>query len=439
MNSRLPEIRICLLLPLSYELNMRVVPQIGICSYLTHFGHQVTWVIGSAETRQTKQFMLGDVLVYAAPRMKYIAPFFKRLPASRAAYILAESLNRIPDTLRRVRIVLKIFNEGKYNMVFVREWDLFDGLVAAYIKRKYKIPFVFELVNPLEQVWEDHRIEPKAPTFLYYPLAKFRALMKVYIMKKADLVLTTTRWFEDNLAEKGIPKSKLMAYPNGVDPEHFTNREGHSIREKYQLGSAKVIIYIGTMRKARCLDVLIYSYSRVKHLMGNVRLLIVGEGSDEENVKRLAIKLGISDDVIFTGQVAQSAIPGFIDAADIAVSPVPPTSYFVVSSPIKIFEYMAMAKPVVANEEIHEHREVIEQSGGGILVPFTAEAFGNAIIELLDNPERTAQMGRKGKEWVMKNRSYEVLARLLEERCLELLGNVTHADVHHGLRDGIHA
>lgn len=67
-----------------------------------------------------------------------------------------------------------------------------------------------------------------------------------------------------------------------------------------------------------------------------------------------------------------------------------------------MFEYMAMAKPVVANEEIPEHKEVFEESGGGISVPFGA-------------------MGRKGREWVVRNRTYEILARQVEERYLELL------------------
>ena len=78
-------------------------------------------------------------------------------------------------------------------------------------------------------------------------------------------------------------------------------------------------------------------------------------------------------------------------------------------------------KPVVANEEIPEHKELLEQSGGGILVPFTPEAFANAIIELLDNPERAQEMGRRGREWVVKNRTYEILARHVEERYLELI------------------
>ena len=112
----------------------------------------------------------------------------------------------------------------------------------------------------------------------------------------------------------------------------------------------------------------------------------------------------------------------YIAAADIGVSPVPPLSFYKISSPVKMFEYMAVAKPVVANEETFEHREVIEQSGGGILVPFTAEAFACAIIELLANPKRANEMGGKGYEWVVNNRSYQILGRRIEQAYIRLVG-----------------
>ncbi len=86
---------------------------------------------------------------------------------------------------------------------------------------------------------------------------------------------------------------------------------------------------------------------------------------------------------------------------------------------------MGMAKPVVANEEIPEHKEVLAESGGGILVPYAPEGFSQAITELLDNPGKAAVMGQRGREWVVKNRTYEILARRVDERYLELLHKQT--------------
>ena len=132
-------------------------------------------------------------------------------------------------------------------------------------------------------------------------------------------------------------------------------------------------------------------------------------------------ELELENTVIFVGQVPYFEVLEFIAAADVAVPPVPPLDIYKVSSPCKLFEYMGVAKPVVANEEIPEHREVIEKSGGGILVPFTSEGFTDAIAYLLDNPKKAAEMGSRGRKWVVKNRSYEILARQVEERYYQLL------------------
>jgi glycosyltransferase involved in cell wall biosynthesis len=369
-------------------------------------------VILSEKHRRNQQFLFKGNHVYAVPHIHYLSE----------SSLLGKIFNLTLSTFREICLILKTFRkcEDRYDLIFVRA-DVLMGLLAFYIKQRYKIPFVYELVNPLEQEWEGCKIEEKKPKILYYLIAKFNALMGIFIMKKADIVLTTTRWFEKDLAKKGISRLKLLPYPNGVDIESFLNTDGKDVREKYHLANSKIIIYVGTMIKARHLGLLIKAFRKVKKEIEDVKLLMVGEGRDRENLERLAEALGIKDDVIFTGQVAQSEVPNFIAAADVGVSPIPPFSFYKVSSPIKMLEYMALGKPVVANDEIPEQEEIIRESGGGVLVKFEAESFADGIMELIDNPEKAKERGKKGRDWVTKNRSYKILARRLEERYFGLL------------------
>lgn len=407
----LPQLKVCMLLPYHYEPNMLVYSRVKIFSYITHFGHQVTWVISSPKADRIQQFSLDGIVVYAIPYRRYF-------PGSS---VLAKVFNRIPYALRKMRFALKIFREGKYDIIYARD-NVFDGLVAAHIKRVYKALFVFELANPLEQGWEEMRLGPMKPTLFYYLLAKFNKFTVTHLLHKADLVLPVSKWLKEHLVTEGIEESKIVAVPVGVDIGVFSSRDGKRIAEIYHLDNSKVVIYEGTLGKERYLNVLLQAFSKVKKERENVKLLVVGDGNDAENLKKFANELGIKDDVIFTGQVPQSEVPDFIAAGDIGVSPIPPHIFsYKVSSPIKMVEYMAAAKPVVANEEIPEHKEVLEQSGGGMLVPFTPEAFAEAIIELLDSPKQAVEMGQKGREWVIKNRSYEILARQVEKRYLELI------------------
>lgn len=401
-----------MLLPIHHNAdNIRVPPQIGICSYLENFGHKVDWIIWSGKPCPLQEFLFDNIRVHVIPEANYF-PIFS---------LSGKMLNMIPNFLKRGHSIIKIFKKENYNVIFVRD-NPFDGLIAAYIKRKYHISFIFELSNPLEQEWECLNMLPKNMKWiLLYCAANFKRLTSSYLLHEADLILPTTKWFKESLIEKGIPETKIMAYPNGVSIRAYQDKSRLDIRGKYCLIDSKIIIYVGTLGKARKLEILIQAFSIVKKAKNNVMLLIVGQGDDENNLKKMAKELKIDRYVIFVGQVSQSIVPDFIDEADIGISPVPPLSFYKMSSPIKMFEYMGMGKPVIANEEIPEHKEVLKQSKGGILVPFVPDAFADAMIDLLDNPDKAFQTGQRGKEWVLKNRTYEILARQLEQKLFEIV------------------
>ena len=80
---------------------------------------------------------------------------------------------------------------------------------------------------------------------------------------------------------------------------------------------------------------------------------------------------------------------------------------------------MVIGKPVVANEEIPDHKEAIEQSRRR-----KEESFADGIVELLNKPEKMKKMRRKGRQWVVINRSYESMAREMEKKYFEILQSI---------------
>jgi glycosyltransferase involved in cell wall biosynthesis len=405
------KLRICMLLPLRYGSKATIVyPNIEIMSYLAHFGHEVTWVIAAEKHHPPQQHLHPGIKVHTVDYHRYFPE----------DSVWGKILNQIPYLFRRTRLILRIFREEEYDLVFVRN-SIPDSFSATYIKRRYKIPFVIYLPNPLEQPSKQLKLDPRKPRALYYVVAKLREFADAHLVSKADLILTVSKWLQEQLIGKGYSESKVVPAPTGVAIEVFSERDGINIRQRYNLHDSKVIMYVGTLSKARCLSFLIKAFSIAKTKVENIKLLMVGEGSDRQYLEKLANSLGIKHDIIFTGQVPRDEVPDFIAAADIGVSPVPPFPIYKYSSPIKMFEYMAGYKPVVANEEIPEHKEVLEESGGGILTPFIPEVFADAIIELLEDPKKATEMGSKGREWVAKNRNYEVLARQVEERYFSLI------------------
>ena len=405
------KLRICMVLYWPhYNPEMRLDPQIEICSYLRHFGHEITWILWNDEKNNQRPFYFDGIRIFTTPFKNYLPhkwPF-------------ADVINVIPNSVRRMQIINKILQQEEFDIVFVRDFA-FDGMVAARIKKKKKTKFVFQLTNPIEHFWEAFRIEvPKMLRPFNYVAVNTHGYLAKTLLGKADLILSISQHYKELLITKGIAPSKILVYPSGIDPARYNNVSAGDIRDKYHLEKCKVVIYIGAIAKVRQLDIAIKAFASVAG-KSNARLLMVGDGSDVINLKVLSSELGIADKTIFTGQVPQNDIPAYLAAADVGISPVPPSPFFKMSSPIKMLEYMAMARPVVANEEIPEHHDILSVSQAGILVPYTREAFAQAILTLFNDPQKAAEMGRKGKEWVNNNRSYEVMARQVEAGFLNLL------------------
>jgi len=400
-----------MVLPLRYKPGVLVYPRMQILGHLAHFGHHITWVISSEKDCYVEVPQITGIRVCA---VSYPPNFPRKSPLVNVAIQICHSI-------KRMKLILKLFREEQYDLLLVRDHPLtlLDGILAAYfIRRRYRIPFVFELPNPFEQRWQYTRIRKE---FLYYLLARISAFVTRRLVYTADLIMPISDTLKKHLAEQGVSESRIMTLPGGTDTKIFSAQDGREIKEKFKLDNCWVIVYVGAMEKVRNLEVLIHALHKLKPQTANMRLLMVGDGDGRSNLEKLAEILGIKECVIFSGRVLQAQVPEFIAASDIGISPVPPFPFYRFSSPIKLFEYMAMAKPVIANDEILEHQNVLEKSGGGILVPFTPEAFANAMIELLNDPEQATEMGRRGRDWVTKNRSYEVLARQVEERYFELL------------------
>ena len=405
------KLNLCLLLPELYNQDMPAWPSMMEVygEYMPRFGHKVTWIVPSTEnTKQVQEEFFKEVHVYTIP-----------YPGSH--FLLIRIFNRVIFNFRKVKLILRILKKERFDIIQVRA-DVFNGLLGMHIKKKYKIPFGFQYLPNDKISQEMYKLRIGKNRYLGYLKGKLDEFIINKIIRKADIVLSQSELMKKELVKRGAPDSKIEIFPLGVNVNLFSpDTSGLDVRKEYNLDNLKVVIYVGAMVRLRQLDIVIRAFVNVKKRMSKVKLLMVGDGEDRARLERLADKLNIKKDIIFTGQVPYFKVPSFIAASDVVISPIPPMLIYKVTSPTKIFEYMAMGKPMVANEEIPEQKEVIEESGGGVLVKFEDESFANGIMELLDNQERAKEMGRKGHEWVVKNKTYEILARGLEERYFDIL------------------
>ncbi len=372
-------------------------------------GHEITWVMQSGE-----KLKKNKVITWRGTKVHVTM-------ASPGTTRVGRLKNHVLRCIGKILIIHKIIKNDNFDIVQVRE-GMIEGLIAFYLKKRYGIPFSFQYTFPAPEadIYAFREGIARYP-IIYYIRGRINQRIIIWIMSKADLVLPVSEEMKKNLMKRGISEEKMTVFPMGINTAHTPKKlAGAHIRGKFKLNSSAAIIYVGTVVKNRELDFLLRVIVKVKEKMQDVKLLMVGDGDDRLRLEELSNSLCIEDNVIFVGQIPRSQVPDFIASADVGVSPIPPVPIFEVGSATKTLEYMAMGKPVVGND-IADQKEVISNSGGGICTRYDEDEFADAIIKLLDDPREADMMGVKGHEWVIENRSYEIMAREMEKKYFEIL------------------
>jgi glycosyltransferase involved in cell wall biosynthesis len=170
--------------------------------------------------------------------------------------------------------------------------------------------------------------------------------------------------------------------------------------------AAQYIGFVGSLTAWQGLETLIEAFANLPDDAGRCpRLLIIGDGSQRQNLENLAHRTGSSARIHFTGAIPYTQIPDFIAACDVLAAPKRPlTSGY---STLKILEYMACARPVIASRVAG--MEMIEQAGAGLLsIPGDPIDLQRTISQILDLPEaERLAMGQRARQFVVEHCTWE--------------------------------
>jgi glycosyltransferase involved in cell wall biosynthesis len=193
------------------------------------------------------------------------------------------------------------------------------------------------------------------------------------------------------------------------------------MREKLDFGNAPVIAFVGGFQLWHGLDLLVESFARVLTECPQAKLLLVGDGPAREVVEAQIAKFELGNSVVITGLIPQSQVPKMLAVADIAVIPYPELPQELWFSPLKLYEYMAAGKAIVASNA-GQIAEVIQNGQNGLLVESgDVEGLGNAIVALIKNPIERERLGNNAKQQALEQHSWKQYIRRLEEIYLSVL------------------
>ncbi len=369
-------------------------------------GHRIDWLLQSAEpAKRSRVIRWGGGEAWVGRRMRGGSP----------VAALLNQLFGFQNDLRLFRLVRR----NRYDFVQVKD-KFIAALLAMIACRRQGTRFVYWLSFPFP---ESH-LYRAAQGYSRFPVLDrarghlFGFLLYRVILPAADHVFVQSKQMKMDVAAKGIPEAKLTAVPMGVALSGIPPLLSTDVSP----GRHKKVVYIGSLSPTRRIEFLVELFRQVVDGCPEARLYLIGgeTRADIERLEQLSKELGLGEQVTISGFLPLEEAWEYVRQADVCVSPLAPNPTFTPASPTKLVEYLAFGKPVVANDH-PEQRDVLEKSGAGICVPFEKESFASAILELLQDPVRAADMGMRGRRYVERYRCYRVIADQVESKYYELL------------------
>lgn len=286
---------------------------------------------------------------------------------------------------------------------------LFAALAAWVVAVRHRVPFVLEV----RDLWpESLAVAGRRPGPGY---AAFWVLAR-FLYRVADRIIVLAEGVESYLAERGVPREKLVFIPNGVDTSDFASAPA-AARDSLRL------VYAGAHGPANGLDAVLDAAEALRD-EPRVSFVLLGDGPAKPALRESASRRDLHN-LQFIDSIAKSEMPSFLagcDAGLMVLKDVPVFAFGV--SPNKLFDYWAASLPVVCNVP-GEVATLLRRAGGGVQAADASGASLAAAIRVLlaMTPAQRAALGSNGRSWVARERSRPALAERME-RMLSSLDDV---------------
>lgn len=259
-------------------------------------------------------------------------------------------------------------------------------------------------------VFDHHDLSPEMYRAKFgdrYPSVLEKALLWLErrTFKAADVVVTTNNSHKA-IAERrgGVASDDIFVVRSGPDLSRLEVRDAEP---DWRAGRDHLIVYLGEICKQDGVDHLVRAVRTIRDEFGrsDVHCVLVGGGPYQPEIKAYAEELGVSDFCTFTGRVSDDDLCRVLSSADVGVDPDPKNDWSDKSTMNKIMEYMYFSLPVAA----YDLAETRVSAGDAALYAEANDerSLAEAILTLVDDPERRSKMGAKGRKRIIDQLSWE--------------------------------
>lgn len=290
------------------------------------------------------------------------------------------------------------------DVLFVGSTPPIQGMMASVVKKIRKIPFVYVVQDIFPDSLVGAGLAGKKGL-----LWKIGSAVANFTYRNADSIVVISQGFKKNLMAKGVPTEKITVIYNWVD-ENATapvEDEDNELFAEFGISRDKFrVVYAGNLGNAQNIGIIVDAARRLKE-NNNIEFIIFGKGGLEDEIKAIKEKEQLDNLKIMPLQPYErvSKVYGLGNVCIVACK----AGLGGAAMPSKTWSIMSAGRAVLANFDEGELKEIVENNGCGVFTKADdLDGFVNAIEELAQQPEKCAEMGAKGREFILNNLTREV-------------------------------
>ncbi|MFT3894482.1 MAG: glycosyltransferase [Anaerolineales bacterium] len=270
------------------------------------------------------------------------------------------------------------------------------GQTAARKAKELNVPLVFTFHTRYQEY--THYFPLPQETIQEFIKNAIQSWLKTFMRLCQHIIVPSESIKEILVRDYGL-QDQYTVIPTGMDLTPFAQADGKELRRRMGWQNDKVLISIGRLAQEKNWPVLLEAVKEVLCTHSDLRVVIIGDGVEKDNLQTLTAELGIVEQVTFTGEVPFSEIPAYLKAADLfSFASITETQGLVT------MEAMAAGLPVVAVDGSGT-RDIVEEGKQGFLVPNDAAALAKSINQVLDSPSLMKKFKRHS---LIKAKTFDV-------------------------------
>ena len=305
--------------------------------------------------------------------------------------------------------ILSLLESRSFDIVHAHSPALI-GQAAVQAARYHGLPVVYEI----RAFWEDGTVNQNqigAPSLRYW-LARE---LETHVLRQADAVVAIASPMIEDLASRGIPRTKIFHVPNGVDAARFVPRpRDASFAAQLGVDRTPTLGFLGTLFPWEGVPWLVRGAAELRKRGFIFKLLIVGDGADTPQVNAAIQETASSNYISFLGRVPHDQVELYYSVMDVLVYPRCSARLTEMVTPLKPLEAMALGKPVLASD-VGGLRELIRPDETGALFEAgNIEQFCRQAARLLSDESLRRSLGDRARRLICEEKDWRFLVRQYE-------------------------